>query len=173
MGSFPLYGLDRNSWDKAHERDLVALSDSTAEDPFSRWFADTVMPCFHHLIGRKFKKPISDGIYEYDETMLGSIANIASTVIASMLPLCSVIVLYLVRSNGLRLAIIAVLSACFSLALAVLTNARRIEIFAATSAYVPQPYNPPTHRSHFAHNGSMSRFAAVNVVYLSQSGTLN
>jgi hypothetical protein len=75
MGSFPLYGLDRNSWDKEHERDLAALSARTAEDPFSQWFSSTVMPSFHQLIGRKFKKPVSDGIYEYDESMLGSIAN--------------------------------------------------------------------------------------------------
>jgi hypothetical protein len=57
-----------------------------------------------------------------------------TTVVASLLPLCSVVVLYVVQSNGLRLGIIVVLSACFSLALALMTNARKIEVFAATSA---------------------------------------
>jgi hypothetical protein len=57
-----------------------------------------------------------------------------TTVVASLLPLCSVIVLYVVQSNGLRLGIIVILSACFSLALALMTNARKIEVFAATSA---------------------------------------
>jgi len=54
--------------------------------------------------------------------------------VASLLPLCSVIILYVVQANGLRLGIVVVLSAIFSLALSLMTNARKIEIFAATSA---------------------------------------
>lgn len=62
------------------------------------------------------------------------ISRLISTVIASVLPLCSVIGLYVVTSNGLRLGMIVLLSACFSLALALMTTARKIEIFVATSA---------------------------------------
>lgn len=62
------------------------------------------------------------------------IAGVVSTVVASVLPLCSIVILYLIKSNGLRLAAIVVLTAFFSLALAVMTNARKIEVFAATSA---------------------------------------
>jgi hypothetical protein len=85
-----------------------------------------------------FESPISEtlgsGLYEYKETTMHKIARVTTTVVASILPLCSVVVLYLVQSNATRLGIIVVLSALFSLALSLMTNSRKIEIFAATSA---------------------------------------
>jgi hypothetical protein len=138
MGSFPLYGLDRTSWDKIHERDLVTLWPRKASDPFSQWFTHTVMPFFHHLVGVKFRRSVSkdlgDELYEYSDATLRMIARATSTVIASILPLLSVVGLYFVKATGLRLGIIVLLSACFSLALSLMTNARKIELFAATSA---------------------------------------
>jgi hypothetical protein len=62
------------------------------------------------------------------------IVRVVTTVVASILPLCSVIILYVVQSNASRLGIIVLLSALFSLALALMTDSRKIEIFAATSA---------------------------------------
>jgi hypothetical protein len=53
---------------------------------------------------------------------------------ASLLPISSVVALYVVQSNNVRLGMIAGFSACFSLALAVMTSAKRIEVFAATAA---------------------------------------
>lgn len=77
---------------------------------------------------------LGDGLYNYKEAMLPSTANIFTTVLASLLPLLSITVLYAVHSDTVKLEIIVVFSACFSLALALTTNARRIEIFAATAA---------------------------------------
>jgi hypothetical protein len=138
MGSFPLYGLDRKSWDPTYEWDLAALCSRKAPDPFSQWVSDRVIPTFHHIIGSKYRAPVSEdigsGIYEYNDSTIAFIAHIATTVVASVIPLSSVVILYVVKSNGLRLGIIALLSALFSLALALMTNARKIEIFAATSA---------------------------------------
>jgi hypothetical protein len=80
---------------------------------------------------------------EYSDKHIALVARVVSTVVASLLPLLSIIVLFIVRDNVLRLVVIVILSALFSLSLALMTSARRIEIFAATAA-----------------------FAAVNVVYL-------
>jgi len=99
------------------------------------------------------------------------IARLLSTVIASILPLCSVVILYLVKANGLRLGIIVVLSACFSLALALMTNARKIEIFAATSAWVPVSLSLRPWWTKFADFGCFPSFAALNVVYLTNGGS--
>ncbi|KAF2195699.1 hypothetical protein K469DRAFT_649806 [Zopfia rhizophila CBS 207.26] len=152
MGSFPLLGLDRAAWDAENEGDLVALNARQAPDLFTRWFADKVIPKYHDIVGEKIKRPVSEefgtGIFKYEESTLATIARLATTVVASVLPLCSVVILYIVRDNVLRLGVILILSACFSLALTLMTNARKIEVFAATSA-----------------------FAAVNVVYLS-NGTV-
>ncbi|KAI1859736.1 hypothetical protein JX265_010185 [Neoarthrinium moseri] len=151
MGSFPLLGLDRKSWESQYENDLVGLVVRTAPDAFSAWFAERLVPALHHLIGESFQKPIPSetvgaGIYNYSEHKLAVALRVIATVVASLLPLCSVIALYMVQSNDLRLGLVVLFSACFSLALATMTNARTIEIFAATAA-----------------------FAAVNVVFLTNT----
>ncbi|KFY10220.1 hypothetical protein V491_07756, partial [Pseudogymnoascus sp. VKM F-3775] len=150
MGSFPLLGIDGNSWDVEYEDDLVAIKARTAPDMFSKWFTETLVPIYHHLLGERFKKPINDeageGIYHYNESVLKATLSTLTTVVASVLPICSVLVQYFVESNSLRLGLIIIFSALFSLALAVMTSARKVEIFAATSA-----------------------FAAVNVVFLTNN----
>ncbi|KUJ08802.1 uncharacterized protein LY89DRAFT_788704 [Mollisia scopiformis] len=149
MGSFPLLGIDRGAWDTDNENDLVAIKPRAPPDMFSRWFTEDVVPHYHHIFGKTFKTPLPEhvgtGIYHYKESSLEKLISTLATVIASLLPICSVVALYIVQSNSIRLGMIAAFSACFSLALAVMTNARRIEVFAATI---------------------FLRFAAVNVVFL-------
>ncbi|ORY62310.1 uncharacterized protein BCR38DRAFT_525336 [Pseudomassariella vexata] len=150
MGNFPLLGIDKASWEAQYEDDLVALKPRATSDPFSRWFCERIVPSFHHVLGEKFKEPVREaigtGIYNYAESSLISTVQILTTVVASLLPLCSVVTLYITESNNMRLGMIVVFSACFSLALATMTNARTVEVFAATAA-----------------------FAAVNVVFLTNN----
>ncbi|KAH9217649.1 hypothetical protein DL95DRAFT_91028 [Leptodontidium sp. 2 PMI_412] len=138
MGSFPLLGMDRDAWDVKNEDDLIAINPRTTPDMFSKWFTEGLIPRYHHILGKRFRKPLSEttgaGIYHYRESSLESFISIIATVMASLLPICSVVALYLVQSNNLRLGMVAIFSACFSLALAVMTNARRVEVFAATAA---------------------------------------
>jgi uncharacterized protein DUF6594 len=152
MGSFPLLGLDRTSWNLGNEPDLVTTTPRETPEPFSNWFAKKFLPTFHHKCWKRFKvgskilhatpllnskQPVSEhlgtGLFEYDDAIIHMITHIVTIFVASILPLSSVVVLYFVRSNSLRLGIIGVLSVCFSFALALMTNARKIEIF-ATSA---------------------------------------
>ncbi|KAG6364453.1 hypothetical protein INS49_006054 [Diaporthe citri] len=77
---------------------------------------------------------LGDSIYHYKKSLLFGAADIFTTVVASLLPMLSIIVLFFVSSNALKLIIITLFSAPFSLALALMTTARRIEIFAATAA---------------------------------------
>lgn len=55
MGNFPLLGLDRKTWDKDHETDLVALRPRRQSDFFSNWVIENIVPKFHHFIGARFK----------------------------------------------------------------------------------------------------------------------
>ncbi|KAH7386404.1 hypothetical protein BKA64DRAFT_142913 [Cadophora sp. MPI-SDFR-AT-0126] len=152
MGAFPLLGLDRDAWDSKTESDLIAIKPRAAPDIFSKWFSESFIPRYHQVFGERFRKElpgdIGSGIYHYRESSLESGLSILATVVASLLPISSVVALYLIQPNGLRLGMIAIFSACFSLALAIMTSARRIEVFAATAA-----------------------FAAVNVVFLTNSPT--
>jgi len=156
MGAFPLLGIDSKSWDEEHETDLVSLSTPQTNDHFSEWFITRLIPFIHRKIGERFKvcklvpslqgdlgfnlcqkttsHALGSGLYEYSDKSLHIIIFTITAAIASIIPLASVLLLYIVQSNTSRLGVIVALSVTFSLALALMTNARKIEIFAATSA---------------------------------------
>ena len=73
------------------------------------------------------------GFSKYDDARLIAIIEVISTVISSMLPISSIIILYFVTSLPARLGILLGYTALFPIALAIFTKARRVEIFAATS----------------------------------------
>ncbi|KAH6651683.1 hypothetical protein BKA67DRAFT_537543 [Truncatella angustata] len=139
MGNFPLLGLDQECYTEKHDADLVALTSRPAPDVFSRWFTYCVVPWWHHVVGEKFKNPVEDGldegVYRYENSILAATVRVITTVLASLFPVCSVTALYFIESNSVRLASVIVASGFFALALALMTNARMIEVFAATSAY--------------------------------------
>lgn len=59
---------------------------------------------------------------------------IINILVASFLLIGSIIGLYFATNDALKLALIAVFTALFALSIGLMTNARRVEIFAATSA---------------------------------------
>ncbi|KAH8600166.1 hypothetical protein B0O99DRAFT_682613 [Bisporella sp. PMI_857] len=74
-------------------------------------------------------------IYVYDEKIVIRVADMIGTATSSLLPVLAVIVLYSVREMLIRLGMIALFTVLFALALMVTTEAKRIEIFAATAAF--------------------------------------
>ncbi|ETS79490.1 hypothetical protein PFICI_09343 [Pestalotiopsis fici W106-1] len=153
MGAFPIRGLDLNSWDD--EEDLVAMKPRLPPDSFSKWVNGVLFPFIHRFCGEKLKVSIilmmtqamalritqdpeapelGDGIYTYRESLATTLVKIVTTVVASLFPLLSIVVLFVIESDSLKMGVIVAFSAFFALALALMTNARRIEIFAATSA---------------------------------------
>jgi len=55
MGSFPLLGIDRDSWDVASKDDLVAIKARPRADIFSNWFTEKLVPAYQHIIEERFK----------------------------------------------------------------------------------------------------------------------
>jgi hypothetical protein len=55
MGSFPLLGLDRTSWDNEYEPDLVAITPRETPEPFLKWLAENIILSFHHRFWKRFK----------------------------------------------------------------------------------------------------------------------
>lgn len=70
----------------------------------------------------------------YKNSKLLRIADVLSTIIASTLPIASIIALNFIDRMIIRLVAIALFTMTFSLILTIVTSARRIEIFAATAA---------------------------------------
>ncbi|KAH9904471.1 hypothetical protein F4778DRAFT_790016 [Xylariomycetidae sp. FL2044] len=140
MGNFPLVGADRHSYSEIHSKDLVAIKARPVFDPFSHWFTYRLIPKWHKWVGGRLKKStdleVGCGVCEYDDLVLAGTSRVIITVVASMLTLASVVLQCLVHDDTLRLAIVVAASALFALALALMTKARMVEIFAATSACV-------------------------------------
>ncbi|KAK7962942.1 uncharacterized protein PG986_003767 [Apiospora aurea] len=161
MGYFPLVGADRNSYSEERERDLVAVKARSAPDLFTRWFHGALVSRWHGWFGRNAKVDIIEpfsifhashplfsgkekgdqtelgighGIYEYSDARLAGAARVIATVVASLLPTVSVVIQYFIHDDLVKLYLIVLASAVFALALAVMTNARMVEVFAATSA---------------------------------------
>lgn len=138
MGGCPILGDDRHAWDKGTEYDLVTLVDSRDKDSFTNWVCTSVVPRFHAAFGRYFKKSVEwdpeSGISDYSESTIHVTLDICGTVLSSLLSILSIVVLYVVCDMSTRLGVIALFTAVFSLVLALMTKARRVEIFAATTA---------------------------------------
>ena len=65
-----------------------------------------------------------------------AVVNMMSTVLASLLPSTSILILFLLERPIARLAAIMVFTAVFSSTLVLFTKARRVDVFAATTALV-------------------------------------
>ncbi|KAH0840788.1 hypothetical protein FOPE_05905 [Fonsecaea pedrosoi] len=119
--------------------DLVTVSHEAVEkDFFSRWVSDELVGRFHNLIGRRWKRPVDPecGIYNYRKTHVRALSHLVGVVLASAIPAASIFTLYFVNNMVDRLGVLLAYSALFSICLAIFTTARRVEIFAATAAYV-------------------------------------
>ncbi|KAK5167867.1 hypothetical protein LTR04_007120 [Oleoguttula sp. CCFEE 6159] len=120
--------------------DLLTMSDSNQQrDLFSAWLGDHFMGWFEARFGHWIKRKDADvegGLTHYKDTHLNAVSHFVGTLLASLLPAISIFVLYFVQNMLARLGAIMAFSALFAFTLAVFTKATRIEIFAATAAYV-------------------------------------
>lgn len=137
MGGCPILGADRHAWDEETEYDLIALVHSKDTDSFTNWVCRTIVPGFHAVLGRYVKKPVAwdpeSGICDYSESTILTVLDICGTVVSSLLSISAIVVLYLVSNMSVRLGIVAAFTAVFALVLALMTKARRVEIFVATT----------------------------------------
>ena len=150
-------------YDAVHQNDLAILSDSHGEDDlFTKFVTGPLLRCYHSVRGHsrasspsrlydrlqltipKPSLPIDpenppveenrSGLHYYDDRNIEVVTNILGTVLSSLAPLVSIIVLSFVVSGRARLGLVCLFTALFCLSLAIATKARRVEIFAATAA---------------------------------------
>ena len=170
MGNFPLRGPDQDTWARENSTDLLAVQRRSSRDPFSHWVSSSFIPYLHRKFLHRFKKPVPEDpeseICQYEDGKVALVMNVLSTVVASMLPISSIIILYFVQNTLDRLAIAVAFTGLFALCLVLTTRARRVEIFAATSTQVPAIFSlgcfPWKEQDADCH----SRFAAVQVVFI-------
>jgi len=79
----------------------------------------------------------------YSDGKLQNFVRICAVVVSSLLPILSILGLYFVPDEKLRIGLIVMFSFVCSATLACLTNAKSIEIIMATAACVFPPYCVP------------------------------
>jgi len=145
LGNWPIEGDDASIWahpdDITNEgsevsryiEDMIAVSGPSSDlDQTTTWLAQKLVPNYDTKIASRFRS--GGDIHTYRESTLFKFTAVVATTLSSLLPVLSIVVLYLVHSMPARLGIIAGFTAGFSFALSVITSANRVENFAATAA---------------------------------------
>ncbi|KAJ4294547.1 hypothetical protein N0V90_008238 [Kalmusia sp. IMI 367209] len=135
-----LCGPDATLWGsvlarKSHSPDLITLCPRPKEDPFSNWAIEkTIVYLFQCGCARFMKQSSTHGVIGYEGTKIVRITYWMTSIVASLIPILSIVILYMVRSMAARLGIITGFNVLLSICLSGLTNAKRSEIFAVTAA---------------------------------------
>ncbi|KAH0843904.1 hypothetical protein AYO21_08294 [Fonsecaea monophora] len=139
MGNRPIISSDRHVWDVEKEHDLVVLEPAGFADALSDWISGHCVPLYHRTIGKHHKATVDwDPASEmswYSSSGIQAAVDVVATIISCLFPVGATVVLYFVQSMGARLGALAAFTAVFAFCLALLTNAKRVEIFAATTAF--------------------------------------
>jgi hypothetical protein len=77
---------------------------------------------------------LESNIFLYRDTHFHRIATILGTLISSLIPIAAIIILSFVSNMTARLGIVCAFTAIFSVCLSLVTDAKRVENFAATAA---------------------------------------
>jgi hypothetical protein len=125
------------AWAEDQSDDLVALKRNP--DRFAAWFANNVMPTYHRGIGHRIHTKVDDAVlgprFWFDERHFAMLGNAICTIVSSVLPSFSIVLLYYVQDMRVRLMLIVALSTIFSLITGLVAPGRRYEVFAATTAF--------------------------------------
>jgi hypothetical protein len=140
MGPLALTGSDAEVWGsmeyrKSYKPDLIAVSPRAKKDPFSKWAAEnTLVNLFRCGCARYMKPSRVHGVVGYEDSTIYRITYWITSILASLIPIASIVALYYVRSMPAKLATIAAFNVLVSVCLMGLANAKRAEVFAITAA---------------------------------------
>ncbi|KAI0862056.1 hypothetical protein F4860DRAFT_473285 [Xylaria cubensis] len=144
LGDYPPYssvlGQDRH-------QDLLFLGQHRFDDDLvTKFLAGSALNAFH-WVWKYFKKPaVTDiesvsgetqtaSLYHYSDERIVVFLGIVGSILSSVLPTISIIILFFVHDMLARLGLVTLFTFLFSLTMCLATKAKRYEIFAATAAF--------------------------------------
>ncbi|KAF2494499.1 hypothetical protein BU16DRAFT_41192 [Lophium mytilinum] len=131
----PLVGHGRNLFDGKSKNDIVALRTPPDQDRLTMFLQNRLG---YFLRNRKKAKdgPADwDGMHYFHETIIGRIVSFFSVFLAALLLVGAITSLYFVSNASSRMVLLAVFTTLFAASVGVLTNSRKVDIYAATAAY--------------------------------------
>jgi len=156
MGNVYLAGDDKDVWFKTAREDLLTVWRPDSAFSVTSTLSSKIIYIYHSLIGARvhvglvalasfcyysvlITSQAADGrdylrnsvVYQDDKAF--KLLKAVATLMASMLPIVGIIVLYQIKEMPLRLGVIAIFTATFSLCLNLITTATVKDIFQATA----------------------------------------
>jgi hypothetical protein len=133
-------GIDAKVWGSIlapndHDKELVVLKPREGTDIFSRWMGRHALKYLTIFGFAKLKKPKArfGSIAVMDENVY-KFTFVCTSIIASMFPVASIIVLTTINTVRTRIAVIGAFNVAISLMLTMFTEAKRTDVFAVTAA---------------------------------------
>jgi hypothetical protein len=135
--------LENAIWSEENETDLTSLTDCYPKmDVCSRWIHSHLLRWYHNILGHRLHDSISLAetsvqipITHYSDRKLIAAVNAISTILSSLLPAMSILALYFIHDQLARMAAVVAFCLLFSIVLTLVTNAGRVDCFAATAAF--------------------------------------
>jgi hypothetical protein len=135
-----LFGMDYAVWGsilkpKDYDKELVVLRSRKGTDIFSRWLGSHALKYITTLGCARYKKVNAKyGTIATKDANVYKFTFACTSIIASLLPVLSIIALVLLDNMKKRIAIIAAFNVAISALLTMFTEAKRTDVFAVTAA---------------------------------------
>ncbi|KAI1358376.1 hypothetical protein F5Y08DRAFT_333163 [Xylaria arbuscula] len=140
-GNF-LDGVEENTWNipGVAEYCTPRSAMNQSEDRLEKLLNGKLLNAYTAVIGRRTKegdedKLLGQKIRIYNEKKIARVGDAIVAIFSAALPTVAILVLYFVKSMLNRIGLVVVFTSVFAAALAIFTNAKRIEIFSATAAF--------------------------------------
>ena len=119
-------------YSNSNASDFVSLQLSELEgDPFTSFLNGRLLDLYHRTWGDR--KTTGAAYREYGADKIDRLSKIIASVIGSVLPTITILVLFFVHPMLNRIAVMIVFTAVFSVTLALFTDVTKVDIFTATS----------------------------------------
>ncbi|KAF2472523.1 uncharacterized protein BDR25DRAFT_366519 [Lindgomyces ingoldianus] len=131
----PLVGHSKDMFNGKAKYDTVALRTPADQDRLTMFLQNYLGYLFRHRKTNKDYPLDWEGMYYFPETTIKHIVSFTSVLLAAALLVGAITSLYFVKKPSNMIGLLAAFTTMFAGSVGLLTNARKVDIYAATAAY--------------------------------------
>jgi hypothetical protein len=140
-GNSFLTGYEAETWASNKAGTFVCLEPPGAKsDPFTKWLLDSIIPLYEYTVGRHISSgeviDAQSGDKSYSSNSVNRASNTLTAVLASAVPVLSILALNRIDSVNVRIGVTAAFTTFFALMMGIFSSAKRAEMIAATATRV-------------------------------------
>ena len=125
--------IDVEYLDLKNSPDIISLTPGPNREAFSRFLISKLSWVLLSSEARQEQR--QTGFTILSDNRVRRTTRVVAVVLASILPVLSIVILYYVHSTNIRIGLIVVFSTLFSAVVALVSDARNVEVMAGTAAY--------------------------------------